>query len=224
MQELPVGDTVIGPATSISETGGPTALPVTGIAATSVLARVAGNVTGLPVAVFQPGGGSFTLFPGTWASGDVGQWSGTGWVPKMDDVLELSSSFPYNAATTGFATVTGLGFSLPRAGTYFYRAALATSISTSITVGYGLVSSVAITRAQILVEIPTTTTARTVGVQSNNTPSITASRTVLTSLPVFISGSITVPSAATLNLQISKSTNGSTHTVLSGSSARVFEA
>lgn len=165
-------------------------------------------------------GGADAMFTGSWSANDSAIWNGTIWVPKAHKVLEVTSNF--TGAGTGLTDVTGLSFSLPRAGTYWLDFVLVTSQSISATLAFGVNVSASLTRMAVAVFNPTTTTATTHGVQTaNNTATASATRAVTTNFAVTMTGTVTVSGAATLSARAQRSTG--TLTVVAGSGGHVRE-
>lgn len=92
--------------------------------------------------------GADTMFPGTYAAGDVAVWSGAAWVPKFRGRTSLAAALGAIAANT--QVITGFSFSLPRAGTYDVSMDVIASISAQPrTVGAGIRASANFTSCRV---------------------------------------------------------------------------
>ena len=108
----------------LRETSGPTALTLGAWAANTALTRVGATAVGSAAnpdahASRHNPGGADTLFTGTYAAGDLPEWSGTQWDPKF--YADGFNTATQVLAVTALADVTNHTFALPRAGTYHFR-------------------------------------------------------------------------------------------------------
>jgi hypothetical protein len=208
-----------GPATAARETAGPTDLAWAAVANGNLIQRNGTTLVGIANTALNPGG-SISLFSGTYVAFDRPVWSGTQWLPKYTSIAELTSNQTPASAT--LTDITGLTFSLPRAGTYRIDCSLVTSQSTAVAIAFGINVSANFTRCAIGVSNPTNVTAANVGSQvANNTATASGTRAVTTNLPVTLSGSVTVSGAATLTIRAQRVSG--TLTILAGSAAQVNE-
>lgn len=194
----------IGPATGLRETGGATDLTMAAVPAGALMCRSGTTIAGVNPSV----------------AGDAAQWDGANWIVKYQSVVALASNQTPASAT--LVDITGMTFSLPRAGTYWVDCSLVTSQSTSVAIAFGLNLSANFTRCGVGVYNPTTTTATAQGAQvANNTATASGTRSVTTNLPVTLTGSVTVSGAATLTVRAQRASG--TLTIVAGSAARVVE-
>jgi len=108
--DLATGKLIQNSAVTIADTTGNIVQPAGGL-----LNGV--DVTNLD-ARLNPGGAD-TMFTGTYAAGDVAEWSGAQWDPKFSGVGFNTAT--QVAAVIALADVTGHTFALPRAGTYAFK-------------------------------------------------------------------------------------------------------
>jgi len=147
-------------------------------------------------------GGADSAFSGTYSSGDIPEWNGSAWIAKYTDIK--ASSADQSIATTTQTAVTGLSFTLPRAGTYYFEFELQTTTATAAATQVFSVSYSGTTTGGIA-NTYLTTTATTVAVASSTTfttaGTMSGTRTTLTTaFPVRVAGSITVSTSGTLQL------------------------
>lgn len=145
-------------------------------------------------------------------------------VDKWAIVNELATA--QTPASTTLANITGMSIALPRAGTYWVEGMIMCTATAALTSAFGLNVSANFTRMNVGWTNVLTTTTQITGPQAaslavGGTGVASGSRSVLTALPVFFSGSVTVSGAATLQLMASRST--STLTINTGSAWNVRE-
>lgn len=170
-----------------------------------------------------PNSGTDTMFPGTYAAGDKAEWNGSAFVPKYSDAITLASQ--QAVATTGLTTIAGLSWALPRAGTYYFDLTLFVTQSANTAVGYGINLSAGFSTCSFQVEHPSSATATSFGtrVTAQNTANVATRGTAALTLPVRITGVVTMSAAGTLNIQAQRATVN-TVTVEIGSGGLVEEA
>jgi hypothetical protein len=167
-------------------------------------------------------GGADTMFPGTWAAGDEPVWNGTIWVPKVRQILEVTTQ--RTTASASLVDIPDLVLALPRAGTYYFKFDLATVIaSAAATVfGFGVNHTGTVTRLNCNVIIATSATATALACAANNTAA-SASRSVTTVLPVTIEGSVVATTTGTLSARFLRTSGAATIGVNASSVGLVIE-
>lgn len=166
--------------------------------------------------------GADAMFAGSWAAGDVAQWSGTVWVPKRHVVLEVTSNFPVPAATLG--DITGLTTSL-LPGTYYYDFTLHLSQATAVsTNGVGVNLTTAPTRVATGAIVPNaaaTTAAFRQTTAINTALTGPGTQAVGVVVPVMLSGTIVVATTGTFSVRAQRS--AAALTILAGSGGSIIQ-
>lgn len=159
-------------------------------------------------------GGADTVFSGTWTADSEPVWSGSAFVPKYRKTIITAGGAGGNTSLTA---ISGLQFTLPRAGTYVFSYNVACTISTTATIAIAANATnfTAITATGIF-----TTAASGVGVigaqVANNTAAFSASRNITTVGMMSLAGQVTVSAAATLDFMVLRSTGTLTISANSG--------
>ena len=168
-------------------------------------------------------GGADTMFPGTWTSGDEPSWNGSAWVPKFRRTLVCTAQRTTSSAS--LVDITDLTIALPRAGTYYFRFDLATTIASAAatTVGYGVDFSGTVTTMNVNVWISTSGTATAQGCVGDNV-AFTGSKSLTTVWPVTMEGLLICSTTGTLSARHNKAAGGAADTrVNAGSGGFILE-
>lgn len=167
-------------------------------------------------------GAADSMFPGTWAAGDVAQWSGAAWVQKFFKTLTLAAQHAVN--TTTLVTIAGLSYALPRAGTYRFELVIFVTQSANTATGYAINLSTNFTSCSFMIQHPRAAAVVAFGtrVTAQNTANVDTRTTAALTLPVTITGIVVTSGAATLNFQAQRATVN-TVTIEIGSGGAVVE-
>lgn len=176
-----------------------------------------GNLAG----VGTVNGGVVAISTG-FASGDKPEWNGSTFAPKTGLFVEMSASA--NVTLTTLADITGLSVSIPRAGTYRFRAALHSvqSSATSSTFSLSVNFSGTVTRIMYGALLPNSATAvASLATTTNNGQLTSGARTVTTAFYNLIDGTLVCSTSGTLSVRAARSATNTT--IGAGSNFNVVE-
>ena len=166
--------------------------------------------------------GADSIGTGTFSAEDVLVFDATNVVPKFHAVRDVTATF--TVTTTGLADITGLSWSLPRAGTYYFEVTLLMTQATSTSIN-GVAINLSGTPTRFAQEGILIRTAAAADFRANTTDGTAMVHSVAMAVggpfAQKISGTVTIPGAQTLTAQAQRAT--ATTTIIAGSGGFVIE-
>lgn len=172
-----------------------------------------------------PNSGTDSIFPGTYAAGDIAVWNGSAWVPKFRGRAVVTSLFTMSTTTATLFDITGLTLTIPRAGTYGINVCLMVAASSTTPVMSYALNCANVTAINYVATLWQTNTGgnTTRGAAVNALLTDAAGQTAATVMQKIIAGGMTVSAGGAFAVRIQRSSATGTVTVPIGAWVEVFE-